>query len=106
MHDGEIWNLRPNGSMNFLACHSSFIIGEGAPNAAFEYSAKSVLPALAQWCVLRILFSNYRTPRLSLLRSEFFCPTSNCVPNWQSMNKEALGNFKGLSQDGERGDLF
>jgi hypothetical protein len=32
------------------------------------------------------------------VRSEFFIRHSNYVPKWQAMNKEARGNFKGLSQ--------
>jgi hypothetical protein len=34
------------------------------------------------------------------------CAIGNCVPNSHSMNKEALKNFKGLSQDEGVGEVF
>ncbi len=32
-------------------------------------------------------------PVVNTMSSEFFARHHNCVPNWQSVNKEALGNF-------------
>ncbi len=116
----------PKGKTNFFIIVYLFSIGRGSMNDPFLWNLhtaqvpkvmrRGISPALS-WLgrkgvfCFAFLFNCQRwNKELSALSGypysaqRFFCPISELCLNWLLMKKEALGNFKKLSQDGGGGN--